>query len=231
MQPSDSPNFNRYGKIFQITPILYAQARRLKSDRLTNQAHHVLYLAVSHALDSLRYVIGVARELKNRLERTPNDPPPKYEQDTFVGYFHGYFLATVNENDLTMREFIDHLTVFSRTCEFVLDGLCQPLTIVDINPKEVNNEDDEVLGGYVSRSIDGTIRGNIHLNFGLLQPGNEWDVAKTLVHEASHKFAHTADHARAFQSEQMGNLSPVQSLENADSIAGIVINSFTLKLA
>jgi hypothetical protein len=81
------------------------------------------------------------------------------------------------------------------------------------------------LAGYVRRYPNHQ-RGRIHLDFARLRAGQEWNAAITLVHEASHKFALTVDHAYADERALIAALTMNQLLENADSIAVMVVRSF-----
>jgi hypothetical protein len=99
----------------------------------------------------------------------------------------------------------------------------------DSHPKE-NNEyitavaaaDHGLLRPKVQ--IDPDERGSIHLNFRLMKKINfgPLRIARTIIHEASHKFANTMDHAYADETNYK-SLSRNQMLINADSYAYIAI--------
>jgi hypothetical protein len=70
--------------------------------------------------------------------------------------------------------------------------------------------------------------GSIHVNFSLLlkeQSVNEVSVARTIIHEASHKFCSTSDFAYAINPDY-ANLTASQSLGNADSYAYAAVSLY-----
>jgi hypothetical protein len=72
------------------------------------------------------------------------------------------------------------------------EGLAKTQEIVDVNPKEAKpNKEGAITAGYV-RFRGGEAVGRIHLNFSkLAEPIN--NLARTLVHEATHRYANTDD--------------------------------------
>jgi hypothetical protein len=68
--------------------------------------------------------------------------------------------------------------------------------------------------GFVNKNTKYDYHGNIHINFAILDY-HEDSVARTIVHEASHKFADTLDVAYAGAS----SYPPKDAIENADSYA------------
>lgn len=108
----------------------------------------------------------------------------------------------------------------------ISNGLNAPLELVDLSVgTQVANVFKKIAhhgttGGYVRGG--GMVRlysaaqapGRIHIDFGKLANTN--DVARTIVHEASHKFCGTQDHA---YHPNLGTLSNVNAKNNADSYA------------
>lgn len=104
-------------------------------------------------------------------------------------------------------------------------GLGQPLRIVDLSiPTHVENAIHTVLGqgvtsgylrgGEVVRRGRQQAPGRIHVDFGQL--GQTHNLARTIVHEASHKYCGTEDHG---YHPNLAQLSNVNAKNNADSYA------------
>ena len=78
-------------------------------------------------------------------------------------------------------------------------------------------------------------KGSIHYNFKYLTNAKDHpsysllSIARTLIHEATHKFANTGDHAYVFNNAYP-NLSVAQSLTNADSYAWCCISLYKGRL-
>jgi hypothetical protein len=98
----------------------------------------------------------------------------------------------------------------------IRNGLNGPLNISDVNERHG-------VGtlGYVDTvtPLAGPARNrSIHLEFNLLKDALRPVASMTIIHEASHKFANTADNAYAYQANY-NQLSALQAANNADSYA------------
>lgn len=97
-----------------------------------------------------------------------------------------------------------------------------------VNKKVTNTDDVELFGAKKKWAHKG-----IHLNFDLLEGGDYFQscplaIARTLVHEASHKFCGTKDHAYAYQEDEyLSVMSSAEALNNADSYAWAVISLYS----
>ena len=94
-------------------------------------------------------------------------------------------------------------------------GFAKDQAIKDINPKKSGDE-----RGYVnmgSRGFWGS-PGDIHLRFSLLDTDPPERLARTLVHEATHKYAGTSDSAY-WPGAKFNGLTHKEALGNADSYA------------
>jgi hypothetical protein len=94
-------------------------------------------------------------------------------------------------------------------------GLSQDQELVDVNPTKVDK--DEL--GYVSPWTHLFSRGRIHLKFDLLDKRPAPEIARLLVHEASHKYAKTDDHAYFENQFKVAGITNKQARDNADSYA------------
>jgi hypothetical protein len=99
----------------------------------------------------------------------------------------------------------------------ILNGISTGLTISDVNERSG-------VGtlGYVVTTTDnlGNVvkRGSIHIEFNLLKQALRPVVSMTIIHEASHKFCGTKDHAYAYDPDYK-RLTKAQAADNADSYA------------
>lgn len=100
-------------------------------------------------------------------------------------------------------------------------GLSQDQELVDVNPTKVDK--DEL--GYVSPWTHLFSRGRIHLRFDLLDKRPAPEIARLLVHEASHKYAKTDDHAYFENQFKVAGITNKQARDNADSYA-LYVESF-----
>ena len=134
-----------------------------------------------------------------------------------------------------MAMYLWYLDEFRQVCAEILAGLKRrPLEFVDISPRyqvNISSRYQEVpINGYVTRDAQGDTYGRIHLDFGDIWENKIDEVARTIVHEASHKFAHTKDLAYVYQEVNMRELPPGRALTNADSIAQMVMDTVKLNL-
>lgn len=99
----------------------------------------------------------------------------------------------------------------------ILNGISTGLTISDVNERSG-------VGtlGFVAVTTDnlGNVikRGSIHVEFNLLKQALRPVVSMTIIHEASHKFCGTKDHAYAYD-PQYKRLTRAEAADNADSYA------------
>lgn len=91
------------------------------------------------------------------------------------------------------------------------------LTANPLNISDVNERSGDGVLGYVT-TVNGAAQGSIHIEFNLLKAALRNVVSMTLIHEASHRFANTQDHAYAYQSGYP-SLTRAQAIDNADSYA------------
>jgi hypothetical protein len=76
------------------------------------------------------------------------------------------------------------------------------------------------------------VRGSIHIDYANVYHGNmtsftkeykELDLARIIIHEATHKFGGTEDHAYCHQTEKYANMTQEQAFDNADSYAFAIL--------
>jgi uncharacterized protein (DUF885 family) len=108
-------------------------------------------------------------------------------------------------------------------------GLEGPLDIVDVPVMQQRSG----LCGYVRvYQVEGRVhhRGAIHINFSDITEQNTDKVAKTLIHEAAHKFIAANDYAYEWEISKWRNMTRHQALNNADSLAWFAMNAATRSL-
>lgn len=88
-------------------------------------------------------------------------------------------------------------------------------------------DDDWRADGWkrVSKATCGFRKGEMHVSFANLENYSLLSYARVIIHEATHKFFDTEDHAYAHQ-DTYGTLSLTQCLENADSYAWAAISLY-----
>ena len=213
---------SQFGRAFRIAPSVTAHTRTIFSQRMKPARQRLLAEAVTIAKCSLNYAITQATLNSNALIHTEG-PAPKRSGN---GTFNDEFIRRFNVNVSQAWEYKNLLTLFKCICSGVLNGLLQPLPLVDINLADQNTD----LHGYVTAYTNGRY-GRIHIDFEIIKPHNEYYVARSLIHEASHKFMHTRDYCY-FDNGAMNRtqLPTTQLLNNADSIAEIVSNTYLYHL-
>jgi len=144
----------------------------------------------------------------------PVTPLPKYVTEAARIHFR---LARIYDD--TAKDYGDLFAFLGPQYMQIGVGLNGSFEIVDNNDEralrgEPAGTDPRSISGYVGMSPGS----RIHLNFAALQPKPVEQVARTLVHEASHKFINTYDKAYCGSVEyaQMGS---ADARVNADSFA------------
>jgi hypothetical protein len=138
-------------------------------------------------------------------------------------------LQKLRQADLTIKILEQHfggpspsdLTDISGVYNRIQKGLGRQLVICDSRGRR---PDGKIARGYVKHHTETDTWGNIHLDFAVLTNVHE-AIARTIVHEASHKFGDTKDLAYASES---GRYPPKPQLakENADSYAWAALSFF-----
>lgn len=106
-------------------------------------------------------------------------------------------------------------------------GLKEQLVISDV----FGRRGDEGYVVTVTNNATGAVvkRCSIHVEYDLIDTYSKLGVARIIIHEATHKFAGTADHAYSHQ-PGYSNMTQVQSLNNADSYAYAATSLYKNKL-
>jgi hypothetical protein len=142
---------------------------------------------------------------------------------TFTNSFRQKFNVSANNMDALA---VPTLIYVRRNFGRISNGLQGPLILVDLRLSfQLQNFFSGWTGGAITRGYERGGRmvrydshyqapGRIHIDFGLLANTN--DIARTIVHEGSHKFCGTQDHA---YNPNWGNMTDVQAKNNADSYA------------
>jgi hypothetical protein len=105
-------------------------------------------------------------------------------------------------------------------------GVRGHLSIVDVEKAEksisegyVNYSNATLLDPADPDGLRFAGRGRIHLDFHWVTTTTPQLVAQTIIHEGSHKFVGTLDHAYRWEAAKYAALTPAQAKANADSIA------------
>ncbi|MBI2769850.1 MAG: hypothetical protein HYX47_09515 [Burkholderiales bacterium] len=210
-----------------IAPGVRAHTRTLYSLRLSTTRQAILATALGHARNAVTYTLA-----RNRAN-TPaafggwaaggaaaGGAPAGFGfgavtyLNTFRLRFH---VGDVTDNQLRvlMERFSDRLVVLEA-------GLRGALELVDI-PVMMQHQRARP-SGYVRRYGEEG-RGQIHLDYARITAGQEWSVANTIVHEATHKFLHTIDHCYIWEANKIDASTPEQLLNNADSFATVITDT------
>lgn len=208
------------GNTYVVLPGVTAHTRTIFSRRMQGPHQQVLAASLRRARNALTYTLGRIDHTLATLGPPANPAPAGGLAANFINVFIGRLNVAVATN----ADFRILLNLFKATCLAIQAGLRGPLEIVDM---PIMSQGGNV-AGYVRRygATPGAPRGRIHLEFGALTANNDWTVAHTIVHEASHKFAHTVDHAYAHQIMLIANLTTPQLMNNADSVAAVVIDTY-----
>jgi hypothetical protein len=142
-------------------------------------------------------------------------------------YYRGVLHALVNQWDLSFDEDVEYGEV-KRMVYPLIRNIRQAGTF--------DNEYRWPEGGEDPLTTEIKKTGSIHIDFGqLLNPDQlaqhaNLHAACIIIHEASHKFALTADFAYAREQQKYANLSTAQKLNNADSYGYACISLYKDKL-
>jgi hypothetical protein len=101
-------------------------------------------------------------------------------------------------------------------------GIGSDLNISDIAGRDGSEGSVKFKYGYVKG--DPTAQGSIHLAFDLTSTYSETAIARIIVHEATHKFADTEDHAYSHETAKWSAMTMAQACDNADSYAYAAIS-------
>jgi hypothetical protein len=74
---------------------------------------------------------------------------------------------------------------------------------------------NDLLRQHLSQADDA----QIYIHFNHLVTSNVWQMARLIIHEATHKYAYTGDYAYYSNSAAWGNLLGANAIKNADSYA------------
>jgi hypothetical protein len=150
--------------------------------------------------------------------------------DPTVANFSNDFLTYFRFDSTTPVAVVaDAMDSFRHACDSIRRGLAGAIDIVDM-PIMRQGKDT---CGYVHRYEEGgTVlrRGAIHLDFGRITAAKIDEVADTLIHEGAHKFVAAADHAYRSETAKWGKMTSQMAIENADTISGFAMHSFTRNL-
>jgi hypothetical protein len=148
------------------------------------------------------------------------------------GISTGYKLANFGADLAIITSF------FTRTYH----GINQPLTIADSYSAVVDGRDAEAANGYVrmkagavknpvTRKFVANQLASIHVNFANLKQSavsSQLTVARTIIHEGTHKFCDTEDHSYRYDTSYK-TLTKAQALDNADSYAYAAVSIYKKK--
>jgi hypothetical protein len=124
------------------------------------------------------------------------------------------------------QQWIDLFNYLKQVYLMIGQGIRGSFAIVDI-PKadkldtngSVSLQNAQLLDATDADGLRIADRGRIHINFHWITTRTPHRVARTIIHEASHKFIGTRDHAYKPDHVAYAGLTPSQARANADSIA------------
>jgi lysine-specific metallo-endopeptidase family protein len=166
-------------------------------------------------LQRLNRALALARQATeaavNHLVRPPS-PDPLYNsiRDEFFKGIGGLF----NKAKI--------LTTLALTA----DGLSKQINISDVAGRGATLEGFPE--GYTA--ITRGVAKSIHLEFMLLGIWSEPAIARIIIHEATHKFAKTEDHAYMSDEAKWAGMTPPQSIQNADSYAYAALSFYARRI-
>jgi hypothetical protein len=193
--------------------------RTTLSKRMSAQTQQLLQQCLNQADAALTHSIGRA------LVRAPAVRNGTYPLGPFnllgnptVSNFCNEFLTYFWLDPANTTMVADVMDSFRYACVSIQRGLQGPLDIVDT---PIMMQGTQTCGYVRQYTVGGTVvrRGSVHIDFGRISAVNINGVADTLIHEASHKFIATKDHAYQFQAALWTGLTPQTAIENADSIS------------
>jgi hypothetical protein len=105
-------------------------------------------------------------------------------------------------------------------------GLSKKINISDVAGRGATLEG---FGEGYTDSRNGAVK-SIHLEFMLLGIWSEPAIARILIHEATHKFAKTKDHAYMSDETQWARMTAPESIQNADSYAYAALSFYARRI-
>ena len=133
-------------------------------------------------------------------------------------------------NTLTKGNSADWLRLFKHLKQVFLligQGICGNLILVDVPSVDKADGTKGQVGFSNATPLDDADpnglriadRGRIHINFQWCTTRTPQRVGRTIIHEASHKFCGTRDHAYKWDTAAYQGLTEAEAWSNADSIA------------
>lgn len=170
----------------------------------------------------------VGRSITPALERTMEPGPLGFAttlsplvQEAVIEHFKLAPLTAANA-----QSYVDLFQRLQQVYMMIQAGIGHNIEIVDI-PSEVKHRANGAVNFSNARLLDPgdedgprmANRGRIHINFVSLTTRTPQLVARTIIHEASHKFTGMRDHAYISQRIAYRDLTPEKAQSNADSFA------------
>lgn len=185
------------------------------SRRMLPEVQQVLLTSVNFARNSSKYCTSKTRqEIAALLDYIPVG-------NQYGANFHSTFQRwfNIDPGQTSLRRYRDYMERFRRICSMLDRELHEPLELVD--SKLLKQLRGRTLG-YINTTNE---KRRIHLNVKKIKSGNEWELANTIVHEATHKFCHTTDSVN-INDKEMDSIPPLRALDNAESLGYTIIQLY-----
>lgn len=170
-----------------------------------------------HALDRMEKIFE--RHFKNK---KPTDEERRAAQDVFERTAAG-LQGNVVISDLFAGadRFNDNRGLtWGAEGQVAFDQATDDLYVAEMRKEGALTRMNDIMRQFLSTA--GSLE--IYLDFSLMKRINKFQMARIIVHEATHKFAFTGDYAYMHDTAKFGTLSKGEALKNADSYAYAAIS-------